>query len=113
MKIVGNEIVFDGQVVASMNDDIIPSLKGRFEDEIEEMHVAKTAAKSYESRYLQLVDGLVTPDSLDCVLKLVDDLLYMKTKKERAETIEKIKAQIDEVQRDLTYCFDLNNSFDK
>lgn len=111
MKIVGNEIVFDGQVVASMNDGILPSLRGRFEDEIEELGDAKTAAKSYETRYVYLVDGLVTPGSLDYVLKLVDDLLFMRTKKERAETIEQIKIQLDEVQRNLAYCFDLHKSF--
>lgn len=113
MKIVGNVIVFDGQVVASINDGILPSLKGRFEVEVEELSAAKNAAKSYETRYVQLVDGLVSPDSLDCVLKLIDDMLYMKTKKERIETIDQIKAQIDEVQHNLAYCFDLNNSFDK
>ena len=103
IKIIGDDIFYNGYKVATINADATPSHRVGFVDTLEDL----LNRPDTEGKYIDLVDSLVDPSVLDDV---IDDVRYMEnvnTKAERREYAEEIVSRIENIQNDIRYCLDM------
>lgn len=97
-------VFFDGQKVATINEDVLRTTFFAFCDELEKIGLVD----ELERRLIRLKDALVNPEVLDGIIEDVKDLSTMKTAKERAQFAKDVVARIEYIQKDLEYTLEMS-----
>lgn len=97
-------VFFDGQKIATINEDVLLTTLFAFCDELEKIGLVD----KLERRLIRLKDALVDPEVLDGIIEDVKDLATMKSAKERAQFAEDVVARIEHVQGDLEYQLEMS-----
>lgn len=107
IKIIGDEIYFDSRKVATLNVDVLPSIRQKFIDTLDDM--IRAVELNNDEIYVELVDSLISPDALDVLQKYVNDIVDARNKAERTAISEDLLTEIEHIKNDLAYSLDIAN----
>ena len=106
IKIIGDGIYYDGQIVGMLFNAKYPSIRKAFEEELEESE----DYNKYEGFYINLKDNLTDPSDVDDLLERVREFVDCKTKKEREELLKELEYDFDQLRRSIANMHDVCNA---
>lgn len=106
IKIIGDDLYYDGQLVGMLFNIATPSIRKAFEKELEELK----DCKKYEGFYINLKDQLTDPSDVDDLLERVREFVDCKTKKEREELLKELEYDFDQLRRSIANMHDVCNA---
>lgn len=106
IKIIGDDIYYDGQLIGMLFNIATPSIRKAFEEELEELQ----RCKKYEGFYINLKDQLTDPSDVDDLLERVSEFVYCKTKKEREDLMKELEYEFDQLRSSIANMHDVCNA---
>lgn len=99
IRIIGDEIYYDGVLVAKLVGSSNHTVQGEFINEMKNINTEDT----YEEKYEKLTDALVGYGDLDEAERLVGSLKRTKNNK---DTLEAIESALSEIRNALDYMYE-------
>ena len=113
LKVIGNEIIFNGIVVATLKEISNVSLQKQFIEHFENITEIKSEREKWQGRYTNLKDGLVDPCDIDNIKEeLKRGIISCSTKYHWQLFLQNIDNKLDTLRNNVCYMHDLCNSYD-
>lgn len=106
IKIIGDGIYYDGQIVGMLFNAKYPSIRKAFEEELEELQ----KCKKYEGFYINLKDQLTDPSDVDDLFERVSNFVDCNTKKYREDFLKELEYDFDQLRRSIANMHDVCNA---
>lgn len=106
IKIIGDDIYYDGQLVGMLFGAKYPSIRKAFEEELEILQ----EREKYERFYINLKDQLTDPSDVDDLFERVSNFVDCETKKQRKDFLKELEYDFDQFRRSIANMHDVCNA---